>query len=1064
MMRRMKSFAMLFVALMVAFASCQKVEPVAPAEPETPGGETPAEGTVIFTATTESPSTKAELSDNGDDTFNVVWTVGDAINVNGINLTLQTEDQPAGYGPGYTRGNFSGSWAPTPSGTSPKYKVVTPSSIFGTPGSLPTEQTYVAGNIAAIPMYAESDTQSLSFHNLCGIVRIGLKGDTRSISSITLVDVDDTPKPLSGPYTVTSGKAVITSGSAGTSLVCSPAVALSMDEYTYFSLNVPVASYGRLKIMIEATDGAIWTLTSNKSIVVERSEITTINLSSPNFRNDKAVITYTTYNGSKIDTYAGGADASVFGEGLTVISHTYADGVGTITLSGTITQIGNSAFNGKSAIVTMTIPETVTSIGGSAFRSMSRLTTLNIPEGVTSVGDMAFQGCTAFNPAGQLSHITSFGGSSFNNTLLDGALVLSDAVTKVDNYAFRGTRISSVTFEGTPATLGNYIFMDCGSLTSATFEADIHIPLETFNGCGSLESVTFGGACTSIGNNAFLNCSSLASIVLPSSLTALGTYSFKGCTLLSSVTLSTNPSFTTIPSNCFEGCSLLTTLSIPSNITNIGAAAFQNCGFTSLPEGWGRSGITYGSGAFKGCPISSITFPDGWTTIPNYFCDGITSLEEINLGSGITSIGAYAFRGCTSLADVTLSSVLSTIGNNAFSGCSSLKSLSLPASLININNYAFENCGFIFMPVGWQNTGITYGGWVFKGCPITSITFPNTWTSIPAGFCRDMTALETVVINSGVTEIGGNAFTHCTSLSSVTIPEGVTTLSQYAFYECSSLSTVSLPSTVTTIGQNAFQKSGLTALPAGLRGDVSLGTSVFHTTKISSISLPDGMTSIPAGTFSACTYLTYADLNDVTTVACAFSGCSALATVTGPEVLTLDDGAFENCSSLSSVNIPKATTIGGNCFISCTSLETISLPSATWLKGGAFSRCTSLASVSLPQVRTLGNQVFNGCSALTSASLPSVETMGHSVFYDCVYLVSVDLGSGLTSMDTNCFRNNIRLTSLTVRATSVPTLTTTLSNYGSFTPTIYVPASSVGDYKGASVWSNYASSITAITE
>ena len=176
-----------------------------------PSGTEPTEE-VVFSAVTEGSATRTELSDNGDDTYTVLWTAGDAINLNGYDLSLQTAAQPAGYGPGYTQGNFSGPWAPTAHGTSPKYKVLYPASIFGTPGSLPTEQTYVANNIAGFPMYAESDTKSFEFHNLCGIIRLGLRGDTRNISSIALVDIDDTPKPLSGPYTISSNTAVISSG------------------------------------------------------------------------------------------------------------------------------------------------------------------------------------------------------------------------------------------------------------------------------------------------------------------------------------------------------------------------------------------------------------------------------------------------------------------------------------------------------------------------------------------------------------------------------------------------------------------------------------------------------------------------------------------------------------------------------------------------------------------------------------------------------------------------------------------------------------------------------------
>lgn len=1004
-------------ALAVACASllsCEKTN-------TEPSGSEPTD-VVLFSAVTEGSATRTELSDNGDDTYTVLWTAGDAINVNGINLNLQTTDQPDGYGPGYTRGNFSGPWGPSANGTSPKYKVLYPASIFGTPGSLPTEQTYVANNIAGFPMYAESDTRSFEFHNLCGIIRLGLRGDTREISSITLVDTDDTPKPLSGPYTISSNTAVISSGAAGTSLICSPAVALSTSEFTYFYITVPVGSYGKLKIMITATDGYIWTVTSNKAIVVERSMITPINLSTPKFKNEKRQITYTTYNNAKLSNskYNGGSSASFLGDGLTIVSHTFANNVGTITLDGDVTKIGDGAFQNQSGIVTINIPTTVTSIGGNAFSGCSRMTTCNIPSGVTTIGSSAFQGCLVYDPSGELDNVTSFSGLAFNNTALSGDLVLSSAVTKVDNYAFKNTRVSSVTFEGAPATMGSFIFQDCALLESVTFESDIAIPANMFDNCRALKTVTFNGDCTAIGGSAFYNCRSLVSFTLPSSLTSLGGSAFAFCTALSSVTFPTNASFTTIPGNCFEGCTSLNSTVIPSNVTSIVNGAFKDCGFTALPEGWGRTGIVYGSNVFYGCPITSITFPDEWTTVPGYFCSGITLLEEVNLGSGITSIQNYAFSGCTALEDVTLSPVLSSIQTYAFSGCTSLTSLTLPASMTSIGSYAFKGCGFATLPSGWDNPDISYGQSVFEGCPITSITFPGTWTRIPSYFCGGMNALETVVISVGTTVVDNHAFSGCQHLSNVTLPEGLTQLVQYAFYNCTALTSISLPSTLTTIGSHAFQDSGLSALPSGLHAGISFGEYVFAGTKMTDITIPNGITSIPVNMFNGCKSLIRVDLNDVT---------------------ALSNFAFVNCSALN-------TLVANN-------LETLGQYS---LQG------TSLSNVNLSNARSIGKGSFYNCYSLTSVTLPAAVTLGDEVFYGNNNLVSVDVGNGVTSIGKNCFRSCTSLSSLTIRATSVPTLNTTLSDYGAFTPTIYVPAASVEYYKVAENWSKYAGRITAIVE
>lgn len=89
-----------------------------------------------------------------------------------------------------------------------------------------------------------------------------------------------------------------------------------------------------------------------------------------------------------------------------------------------------------------------------------------------------------------------------------------------------------------------------------------------------------------------------------------------------------------------------------------------------------------GGYAFQGnSTLTSVTIPEGVTTIEYSAFSGCTSLTSITIPEDVTTISKYAFSGCTSLTNVTIPEGVTHIGNRAFWDCTSLKSVSLPASL-----------------------------------------------------------------------------------------------------------------------------------------------------------------------------------------------------------------------------------------------------------------------------------------------------------------------------------------------------------------------------------------------
>ena len=164
----------------------------------------PFEGVSVFTATIESPATRTALSRNGD-AYDVIWSSGDRITVVdgaatpnvGVYETAVAE----------TRAEFtlsSGAEAVTPA-----FKAYYPAALYndGAP-ALPATQAYVAGNISGSPMYAESESTSLTFKNLCGIVRLNVSTTQTGKKVRKIVLTAD--KGLSGAITNAKGETVST--------------------------------------------------------------------------------------------------------------------------------------------------------------------------------------------------------------------------------------------------------------------------------------------------------------------------------------------------------------------------------------------------------------------------------------------------------------------------------------------------------------------------------------------------------------------------------------------------------------------------------------------------------------------------------------------------------------------------------------------------------------------------------------------------------------------------------------------------------------------------------------
>ena len=87
---------------------------------------------------------------------------------------------------------------------------------------------------------------------------------------------------------------------------------------------------------------------------------------------------------------------------------------------------------------------------------------------------------------------------------------------------------------------------------------------------------------------------------------------------------------------------------------------------------------------------------------------------------------------------------------------------------------------------------------------MTSITIPNSVTSIGDYAFQYCSSLTSITIPNSVTSIGDYAFSYCSGLTSITIPNSVTGIGRDAFSYCSGLTSITIPNSVTSIGDFAF--------------------------------------------------------------------------------------------------------------------------------------------------------------------------------------------------------------------------------------------------------------------
>ena len=651
---------------------------------------------------------------------------------------------------------------------------------------------------------------------------------------------------------------------------------------------------------------------------------------------------------------------------------------------------------------------------------------------------------------GNTYNVTSIGDRAFCDCSGLTSITIPNSVTSIGWFAFCCTGITSITIPNSVTSIGYEAFYGCSGLTSITIPSSVTSIEGAFNGCSGLTSIEIPNSVTSIGEYAFNGCSGLTSIIIPNSVTSIGEHAFKGCSGLTSITIPN--SVTSIGIVAFDGCSSLTSITIPNSVTSIGDWAFYDC--TRLKTVINLSNLKFSKGStdygyiayyadkvISGEIENDFIFGviDGVNTLIGYLGNETELILPADYKGESYVIGENVFKDNKTITSITIPNSVTSIGEGAFFGCTELK------KVINFSNLIFAKGSDSYGHVAY------YADWVVSAPDITivddfgfyEINGVNTLCKYQ-GNGIEVTLPEKY--NGGNYVIGKEVFNNCKDITSITIPNSVTSIEEKAFYGCSNLHSVTIGSGVLSIGSNAFNNPEkviwLTNTPptgyANAEGKINYVSNneftnlhnVYVYPYLSSKLEVDGIIYVlnPAErTCDAidCAYNSTAEKINIgetisyrniemtvkTVMPYACYGNSYIKEVEISNNGDIKEQAFYNCDNLQTVTVSNNGNIGEQAFYDCNNIKSVEITNVINIESNAFEGCSNLPKIIIPNsVESIGAYSFKGCTALNNVTLgENVTTINDNTFENCSSLPEITIPATVTTIANNVFKGCSKL-------------------------------------------------------
>ena len=416
------------------------------------------------------------------------------------------------------------------------------------------------------------------------------------------------------------------------------------------------------------------------------------------------------------------------------------------------------------------------------------------------------------------------------------------------------------------------------------------------------------------------------------------------------------------------------------------------------------------------------------TDTPEIAVQAATDASNFNFDASTGTITSLN-QNCT-LSDIVIPKQIggvdvTAIGDNAFSGFTTITTISFEDGnkVTEIGNNTFKNMkslSSIVLPTGVTSIGTN----AFENTGISSIVIPNGVTSIPDSCFSNASNLTSVTLGDKVTSIGTSAFAS-TGISSIDIPNGVTSIPDDCFWDASNLTSVTLGDKVTSIGDHAFYSTALTdiKLPNTLK---TIGAFAIFSPKLSTITIPSSVNTISSyafdsdmGMFNIYLKKIYIPSKTAGSISDAPWGAFSAVVIWKDTIIVKDSSNNDKYAYESST---KTITK----YLGSTSNDIIDIKKDFQNSGlnyeveiigeSAFQEKTNISSVKIPDTVTqIKSGAFSGCGSATLESLPAQLTeIGSYAFEKCGMITSIKIPDTVTEMDSDAFSNCSSLKSIEI--------------------------------------------------